>query len=79
MGDLELETCLLTGETPSCLHSGQYTNHGKDRSSGTPDYGRTTEVYRHDGYWECMDTLRDRQTLEEEWASGSATYKIWKD
>jgi glucose-1-phosphate cytidylyltransferase len=29
-------------------------------------------AYRHDGYWQCMDTIRDRQLLEEQWASGDA-------
>jgi glucose-1-phosphate cytidylyltransferase len=26
--------------------------------------------YRHDGYWQCMDTMRDVQQLNEEWRSG---------
>lgn len=31
-------------------------------------------AYRHDGYWQSMDTLRDRQALEEVWASGNAPW-----
>lgn len=34
-------------------------------------------VYRHGGYWRAMDTLRERQALEEEWASGRAPWKRW--
>jgi len=34
-------------------------------------------AYRHTGFWQPMDTLRDRQLLESLWASGSAPWKIW--
>ncbi len=34
-------------------------------------------AYVHTGFWQCMDTLRDKQHLEELWASGSAPWKIW--
>lgn len=34
-------------------------------------------VYKHQGFWQPMDTLRDKQHLEELWASGSAPWKIW--
>ncbi len=36
-------------------------------------------AWRHEGYWQCMDTLRDRQTLEALWASGRAPWKMWQD
>jgi glucose-1-phosphate cytidylyltransferase len=32
-------------------------------------------AYRHDGFWQCMDTLRDRMQLEELWNSGQAPWK----
>ena len=35
-------------------------------------------VYRHDGFWKCMDTQRDRMQLEEMWQSGNAPWKTWK-
>jgi len=35
-------------------------------------------AYRHDGFWQCMDTLRDKRHLEAEWATGKAPWKIWK-
>lgn len=34
-------------------------------------------AYKHDGYWRCMDTLRDCQHLNEEWKEGKAGWKIW--
>ncbi len=35
--------------------------------------------YKHDGFWQCMDTLRDRQLLEKMWESGNAPWKVWND
>ena len=34
-------------------------------------------AYRHRGFWHPMDTLRDKNYLEELWKSGSAPWKIW--
>jgi len=34
-------------------------------------------AYRHRGFWQPMDTLRDKNHLEELWASGKAPWKIW--
>lgn len=33
--------------------------------------------YKHYGFWQCMDTLRDKQRLEELWGSGKAPWKVW--
>jgi len=33
--------------------------------------------YRHTGFWQPMDTLRDRTRLEELWAKGQAPWKMW--
>jgi len=33
-------------------------------------------AYQHDGYWQCMDTKRDRDHLEELWQSGNAPWKV---
>ena len=32
-------------------------------------------AYKHEGFWQCMDTLRDRQLLENLWAGGKAPWK----
>jgi glucose-1-phosphate cytidylyltransferase len=34
-------------------------------------------AYLHNGFWQPMDTLRDKNQLEEMWASGSAPWKVW--
>ncbi len=34
-------------------------------------------AYKHAGFWQPMDTLRDKQHLEELWSSGRAPWKIW--
>jgi len=34
-------------------------------------------AFLHNGFWQPMDTLRDRQNLEEKWASGVAPWKMW--
>jgi glucose-1-phosphate cytidylyltransferase len=33
-------------------------------------------AFRHNGFWQCMDTKRDRDTLEGLWQSGSATWRV---
>ncbi len=35
-------------------------------------------AYLHDGFWKPMDTVRERDELENLWESGSAPWKIWK-
>ncbi len=34
-------------------------------------------AFRHIGFWQPMDTLRDKNVLEELWQSGHAPWKIW--
>ena len=34
-------------------------------------------AYRHSGFWQPMDTLREKELLESLWASGSAPWKTW--
>ena len=40
---------------------------------------RTNQMaaYSHSGFWQAMDTLRDKNYLEELWSSGSAPWKVW--
>jgi glucose-1-phosphate cytidylyltransferase len=33
--------------------------------------------FAHEGFWQPMDTLRDKTHLEELWASGEAPWKVW--
>lgn len=34
--------------------------------------------YRHKGFWQCMDTLREKQELDKLWNSGMASWKVWQ-
>lgn len=34
-------------------------------------------AFKHNGFWQCMDTMRDRMKLEELWESGAAPWKVW--
>ena len=36
-------------------------------------------AYTHRGFWQCMDTAREKQQLEELWASKKAPWKVWGD
>ena len=35
-------------------------------------------AYRHDGFWQCMDTVRDVHLLQSLWTSGKAPWKVWE-
>jgi glucose-1-phosphate cytidylyltransferase len=34
-------------------------------------------AFRHEGFWQCMDTIREKQILEEMWRNGQAPWKTW--
>jgi glucose-1-phosphate cytidylyltransferase len=38
---------------------------------------RQLQAYFHDGFWQPMDTLRDKNHLEDLWQSGNAPWKTW--
>ncbi|MCB9062373.1 MAG: glucose-1-phosphate cytidylyltransferase [Halobacteriovoraceae bacterium] len=35
------------------------------------------QAYKHDGFWQCMDTLRDKTLLEKLWHDKTAPWKVW--
>lgn len=35
--------------------------------------------YKHNGFWQCMDTLRDKEKLEKMLAENNAPWKVWND
>jgi glucose-1-phosphate cytidylyltransferase len=35
-------------------------------------------AYRHEGFWQCMDTVRDRLLLQRLWESGDPAWRIWQ-
>ena len=36
-------------------------------------------AYKHEGFWQCMDTVREKEQLEKMWAKGQAPWKVWAD
>ena len=40
---------------------------------------RQLAAYRHGGFWQCMDTLRDKKLLESLWQQGMAPWKLWDE
>lgn len=36
-------------------------------------------AYKHTGYWEPMDTLREKKDMEKRWNTGNAAWKVWND
>lgn len=35
-------------------------------------------AYKHDGFWQCMDTKREKDKLDELWKGGNAPWKVWR-
>ena len=36
-------------------------------------------AYKHDGFWQPMDTIREKEILNQLWEKGLAPWKIWND
>lgn len=36
-------------------------------------------AYRHEGFWKCMDTVREKEQLEKMWREGNAPWKVWEN
>ena len=36
------------------------------------------KAFIHNGFWQCMDTQREKEKLEEFWQSGNAPWKVWE-
>ncbi len=36
-------------------------------------------AYKHQGFWQCIDTIREKQKLEELWADQKAPWKVWRE
>jgi glucose-1-phosphate cytidylyltransferase len=35
-------------------------------------------TYKHNGFWKCMDAMRDKEELEKMWQTGNAKWKVWE-
>ena len=59
----------------------EYIN-GDEPFEYNPMYKLTSDKqlvgYVHKGYWQCMDTLREKQQIEKLWDSGKAPWKLWE-
>ena len=51
--------------------SGPISPIGKLRSS--------MNAFKHTNFWQCMDNLRDKNSLIDLWDSGKAPWKLWED
>jgi glucose-1-phosphate cytidylyltransferase len=38
---------------------------------------RKLNAFKYEGFWQCMDTVRDKQLLEQLWQSGKAPWRVW--
>ena len=38
---------------------------------------RQLAAYKHEGFWQCMDTLRDKRQLDQMWREGQAPWHVW--
>ena len=41
--------------------------------------GRALRAYRHGGFWQCMDTLKEAEDLNRLWRSGRAPWRVWAE
>ena len=57
--------------------SGDETVLERDPMERTAQVGQLM-AFRHDGFWQPMDTLREKQALERLWADGNAPWKVWR-
>ena len=65
--------------SPTCIDliEGDDTSWEAEPLSRLAESGQL-EAYEHDGFWQAMDTLRDRNRLEELWQSRRAPWKKWQ-
>lgn len=56
---------------------GDYTFFEKEPLERLAGEGQLA-AYRHGGFWQCMDTQRDKERLEQMWNEGNAPWKIWE-
>jgi len=56
---------------------GDHTIFEKEPLEGLARAGQLA-AYKHSGFWQAMDTLRDKNHLEDLWKSGMAPWKVWK-
>ena len=58
------------------LIDGDATSWEKEPLESLANQGQLA-AFRHEGFWQPMDSLRDKQVLEELWTTGKAPWKVW--
>jgi len=66
---LQHEALELLGTDPDCMFEREPLQRLADRCE--------LAIFRHEGFWQCMDTVRDLETLSHLWTSGNAPWKTW--
>lgn len=66
---------------PSILTYGPYRDDEIFERVYLPRLAEEQELasYTHHGFWQCMDTIREKQILNSLWESGNAPWKVWND
>jgi glucose-1-phosphate cytidylyltransferase len=61
-----------------CYLDGDRTSLEADALTRLAEDGEL-KAFRHEGFWQCMDTLREKRLLDALWQQGSAPWKVWHD
>lgn len=66
---------------PDILTYGPYRDNENFERMYLPRFAEERELssYVHKGFWQCMDTIREKQILNSLWETGSAPWKVWND
>ena len=67
---------VLEPEVFDYIDGGDETVFEKEPTQGLSVNGQLA-AFKHHGFWQCMDTLRDKERLEDLWVSGKAPWKMW--
>ena len=63
---------------PAFLDVGRRGQRARARAARGGRRRRRLGAYRHDGFWDCMDTYKDAVTLNDLWESGGAPWAVWE-
>ena len=69
----ELEKMVETSDEWIRTRTGISERRIAEKGTGTSDLA----AFHHNGFWQPMDTLRDKRQLEALWNSGKAPWKVW--
>ena len=76
IGAIALTSGLLLGKFVFAKNTSKLIQDAEDQAKKVIADGQL-QAFQHRGFWQPMDTLRDKVQLEELWASGKAPWKLW--